>query len=323
MIAMRKLSILFICMSIGLAMNAQSEYDNPDICDMWFEGVALYEQGRYRASIDFLDRVTYYDSEYSEAYVFKGDAYFWLRQYEKALPEYNRAIDIYQKLASEGNSQGREVFHGILVITHTQYDEKLEQLFNNRGAAYFEMGDYKSAYLDFQRAMDYNSNSEEASQNFERTKKIMKAQGIPIPGTEDKKRPWDILFSPKITYEDLEIGGKSCNFLVINKVVLRKDVTAVHFQVYNEDQEADRYINAKTGSSTSFYIKTSHGERFDLKRAMDKNDEEKNFFIIPPNQKTNFVMEFDRIPDDEKLIQIIEGNVDNVDACNFYDIQLN
>jgi len=43
-------------MCVGLM--AQSEYDNPDICDLWFEGKALYEQGRYRASIDFLDQVT-------------------------------------------------------------------------------------------------------------------------------------------------------------------------------------------------------------------------------------------------------------------------
>ncbi len=321
MIMLKIITLLLVtCMNIGLI--AQSEYDNPDICDLWFEGKALYEQARYRASIDFLDQVTYYDSDYTEAYVYKGDAYFWLRQYEKALPEYNRAIEIYRRLSSEGNSQGREVFHGILVITHTQYDEKLEQLHNNRGAAYFEMGDYRSAYMDFQQAMDYNANSEEASQNFERTKKIMKAQGIPIPGTEDKKRPWDFLFSPRITYDDLKIGGKSCEFLLVNKIELKKDVTQVYFQVFNEEGDAERYINTKPGSSTSFYIRTSHGKRYDLIRAMGENENEKSFFIVQPGERASFVLEFDRIPDNETLIQIIEGNVDNVEACNFYDIQL-
>jgi len=293
-----------------------------DICDLWFEGKALYDDGDHRGAIEFLDKVTYYDPDYVEAYVYKGDAYFWLRQYEKALPEYNRAINIYQYQVSQGNSQGREVFHGILVITHTQFDEKLEQLFNNRGAAYFEMGDYRSAYLDFSKALEYNENSEEADQNLETTKKIMKAQNIPIPGTDDERKPWDFIFSPRVAYQDPDIGGTSCEYFLINKVESKKNSTFVYFQAFNDEGENERYISAKSGSSESFYIKSDHGEVYQLRRALDADNLEKSFFIVKPGQKISFVLEFERIPDDTDLIHIMEGNVNNMDACNFFDIQL-
>ncbi|MEM6630000.1 MAG: tetratricopeptide repeat protein [Bacteroidota bacterium] len=308
----------------NFASRQNEEGDCPlSMYDIWGMGRQLYDRGEYHYAIEAFKEVIYMDPTYIEAYEYKGHALFWLRDYEGSLLDFNEAIRFYEDKMDREPKQGREVPHDLLLITHTDYDDKLEQLYNNRGTSYFEIGDYASAYIDFQQALAYNPGSKESKHNLDLAKKILKARGIPIPGTQPKDRLIDRIFASKVEYGDVR-GNSTCDYLVVNRVELNRVSTLLHFQVFNpQDAEADIYISAKTNSGESFYLQGLEGSKYKLKKAFDQsNGDTKNFFIVGPGEEKSLVLEFERIPDNFEVVHLIEGNVDQVEACSIYDIQL-
>ena len=304
--------------------NNQVEEDcPPTMYERWGIGKQLFENGEYRTAIEYFREVIFMDPSYVDAYEFKGHALFWLRDYEGALLDFNEAIRFYEDKMLNEPKLGQEVPHDLLLITHTDYDDKLEQLYNNRGTAYYEIGSYAEAYLDFQKALTYNPRSQEGKHNLELAKQTLKARNIPIPGTQPKDRLIDRIFTSKVAYQDVK-GSSTFEHLIVSKVELTRSSTLMYLQLFNPPtpDSASIFINGKPNSRQSFYLQ-GENVTYKLKKAYDAStNTEKNNFEIKPNEKYSFILEFDRIPEKVDLIHLIEGNVNPAKAFNIYDIQL-
>lgn len=94
------------------------------------EGLKLYHQGKYQASIDFYTEYLKKNPESEVAYNRRGNVYFLkFKQYGAAIDDYNRAIEI--------NSNYWKPYY-------------------NRGNVYALLGNYTAAIDDYNRAIELN-----------------------------------------------------------------------------------------------------------------------------------------------------------------------
>ena len=319
---------LLLCLLAPQFLVAQSSRNREEECpptmyEIWGIGKRYYDLGDYRSAIEAFKDVIFLDPTYIEAYEYKGHALFWLRDYEGSLLDFNESIRYYEDQMQNAPKQGQDVPHDLLLITHTEYDDKLEQLYNNRGTSYYQIGDYASAYLDFQRALTFNPTSQESRHNLDIAKKTLKARGIPIPGTKPQDNLFERVFSSKKSYENVQ-GSSTCQYFVVNKVELTRSATLLYFQVVNPPEEDQPYfINVKPNTKDAFYLLGKQETKYKLKKAYDQLTEkvETNFTIQPGTQQS-IVLEFERIPDEFRSVHLIDGNIDPMSSCSIYDIQL-
>jgi tetratricopeptide (TPR) repeat protein len=108
----------------------------------------------------------------AEDYSNRGLTYHNLRQYEAALAEYNRALDLDPTLARAYNNRGAT--HRALrryKAALADYSQAIEldpteaQAYSNRGATYAELRQYPAAMADFVRALEQNPTFAQAFHN--------------------------------------------------------------------------------------------------------------------------------------------------------------
>lgn len=93
------------------------------------EGITLYRSGSYSLAINQFTSAILIDPNYALAYTWRGDSYYELGQYQQAIADYGRAIQ--------------------LGATGVNY--------MNRGAAYYNTGEYQLALLDFDQNIALDS----------------------------------------------------------------------------------------------------------------------------------------------------------------------
>ena len=321
---MKKFAYCCLLLGVLLPLDLTAQKDRElTMYELWGIGKSYFDKGEYRNAVEYFVDVINMDPSFVEAYEYKGHALFWLRDYEGAILDFNEAIRYFEDKLKNEPKIGREVPHDLLLITHTEYDDKLEQLYNNRGTAYYEIGDYAASYLDFEQVLAYNPSSQEGKYNIDLAKRTLNSRNIPIPGTQPKDKLFDRIFANKIEYSSVK-GHSTYENLIISRVELTRSSTLVHLQLYNEPspENAPIFIKADPKSREAFYLQ-GENVRYNLKKAYDAANklEEKSFKVLP-GDKFSFILEFDRIPENVDLIHLIEGSVSPVRAFNIYDIQL-
>lgn len=319
-------ALLFPLVLSGQVMTRNASFDNQGarVCFFLSEGKTLFETGEYTAAIEYFNEVINLDVDQKEAYEYRGNAFFFNRDYEQALLDYSRAIQLYESFISAQEDIILEGPHGIKIVLGDRVDHRLANLYNNRGSTHFQMGQYPDAYNDFNRAVGVNPNLEEAKANRKLAEGMMRTRDISVPGETEKKgfTPFKNLFAAKKIYDNPQVGNDSgCEHIYIEQIESRRNSTFVLFRVYNYDTE-DIYISGKSSTGDSFYLTDPNGKQYPLKRALDINGEERSLFTITPGENVEYMLEFERIPDDATYIHIIESSAMATEACNFYDVIL-
>jgi tetratricopeptide (TPR) repeat protein len=155
----------------------------------------LAEQGNYQEAIKLLDKAIKKDKKFREAYVNKGFYYEQLKDYPSAIKTYTEvlqvdrkntlalygiasckydlklyqeSVDFYTKaLQTKGYSPGNDSAgkysavidynkNGVFSITDAKFDVASNQIFYDRGIAYYQLRKLNEAYSDFSRSLNGN-----------------------------------------------------------------------------------------------------------------------------------------------------------------------
>jgi tetratricopeptide (TPR) repeat protein len=114
--------------------NKQSQNDTLKNADWNTRAVSLWQRAQYTDSqkaVSFLQRAIQEDPAFAEAYNNRGNAYRGMREYAKAMHDYNKAISLAPNL---------------------------EQTYNNRGNIYYDQRNFQMAVRDYNKALSLNAN---------------------------------------------------------------------------------------------------------------------------------------------------------------------
>jgi len=132
--------ILVINISIlsSYAPAQQKQVEPRDADSYTNRGIAYVEKGQYDQAISEFNKALEINPKDTEAYYNRGLAYYDKGQYDKAISDYTKALEI----------NPRDV-----------------EAHNNRGVAYGKKGQYDQAISDFTKAMEINPRQAEACYN--------------------------------------------------------------------------------------------------------------------------------------------------------------
>ncbi len=140
--------------------------------DAYFEsGNVHFKKGEYDRAIADYNRALDINSRHTDAYYHRGYIYHLKGEYDKALSDYNHAIEI--------NAKYSQVYHnrGNIYLTKGKYDLVIEdcnkaleinpmaETFYTRGVAYGNKGRYELAIADYSKAIEMNSEYVDAYNN--------------------------------------------------------------------------------------------------------------------------------------------------------------
>lgn len=126
---------------------------------------------KYEESIIDFDAAIKLDPKFTNAYLFRGNSYYYLGSYDKAITDYNNAISLDPKLAAAYIKRGESKYFAAL------YDEAINDfdtgisltpngnVYNYRGAAKNKIGKFQEAILDFNEAIGLNATTAGAYRN--------------------------------------------------------------------------------------------------------------------------------------------------------------
>ena len=146
----------------------------PENADAWFNrGFARVEKGDYEKAIKdfdlYIEKIDPYDSY---AYNNRGVAYLRYKQNERAVENFNKAIELNPNHARSYNNRG--------IVNHNlkQYERAIEDynkaieldpedayFYSNRGVAYRRIGDFNRALEDYNKAIELNPKEASAYNN--------------------------------------------------------------------------------------------------------------------------------------------------------------
>jgi tetratricopeptide (TPR) repeat protein len=139
-----QIKYFFISLPIMLAIHfpalsqSQPAAGSTEADDYNDQGIELLHAGKAVDAIPFFDQAIRLKPQYAQAYINRAIAYHLMRQFNRALADYNLAIQI---------------------------SPKLPEAYYNRGITFNEIGQMSRAVDDFTRAIDLNSKYAEAFTN--------------------------------------------------------------------------------------------------------------------------------------------------------------
>ena len=105
--------------------------------------------------------LTMFNPDYADAYYNRGLAYFYEGDYDRAIADFDKAIELKPDDAVAYNNRGNAYADkGKYDRAIADFDKAIELkpddavAYNNRGAAYFKKGDHDQAIADFNKATD-------------------------------------------------------------------------------------------------------------------------------------------------------------------------
>ena len=101
-------------------------------------GCTYYELTQHEKAIDDYNKAIEFNPNYVEAYYNRGKAYHELKQHEEAIADYNKVMELNPYLA---------------------------EAYNNRGVAYCELEQYEEGVEDYNKAIEFDPNHVEAYYN--------------------------------------------------------------------------------------------------------------------------------------------------------------
>jgi len=115
--------------------------------------------------IKFLDVFIEKDPNIAKAYYNRGNAYYRLNQYERAIEDYNKTIELNQNLAEPYNNRGLAYIglgrYGMAIDDCSkaiELNSNFAETYNNRGLAYIGLKKHERAIEDYNKAIELNPN---------------------------------------------------------------------------------------------------------------------------------------------------------------------
>lgn len=143
--------------------------DPSALCD---QGDQLSSQGRYRDAIRLYNTAIAQHADYGRAYLNRGIAYDQLKEYDRALEDFNQAI----KLCAADDQYRKEYFYnrGMCFYRLKRYDEAVKDytealksapedpsFYGLRGRSYRELNKFDEALSDFEKSISLHQDPDE------------------------------------------------------------------------------------------------------------------------------------------------------------------
>jgi len=142
--------------------------DEPIRLVSFVTGLRYYNQGKYEKSIEYFtyslseEHIKYIDN--SPIFFYRGTSRLYLKDYDKAVLDYNKAIEINPKYYKTYGNRGNAYFNkGMYDKAIEGYNKVIEidikdyLAYTNRGLAYYHKGEYDKAIMDYNKAIEINS----------------------------------------------------------------------------------------------------------------------------------------------------------------------
>lgn len=128
--------------------------------DLLNTGLFLVEMEDYNTAMTAFTIVFKQDSKYLEAHHIRGYAGKYFENYEEAIKEFDRAIELEPEYAGAYYNRGCIYREGDKQRAIRDFTKAIElkseyaEAYNNRGSLYAEVGDYQQAIRDFTKAIE-------------------------------------------------------------------------------------------------------------------------------------------------------------------------
>ncbi len=150
--------------------------DEPGRMISFVTGLKYYNQKHYPKSIEYFTyALPETDTKYidnSRIFFFRAKAEYYLKDYDKAISDYNKAIELNPNFDTAYNNRGFAYDEkGEYDKAISDYNKAIEinpnfdTAYNNRGSAYGKKGDYDKAFDDYNKAISENSKNDSAFLN--------------------------------------------------------------------------------------------------------------------------------------------------------------
>ena len=327
---------------------------------LFMQGLQLSQSRSFRDAIDIFNQVIELNANHPKVYEARGEAYYALKDYEKAVNDY--------LIAAEQNPNDAEIW-------------------NNAGVASAKLGMYRAAASYFYEAIQINPSYTMAQQNYENAQKRIEtgdpaiastwdpyntSPNNPRPGTSNpssvrpipgsgssssgtnrpRPRPYtpgrdndpfvddpfvddpfvdDTPVGPKrsdqqeyrYTESQIEIGSRSDTYITIDQVRVTRNSTLVSFTISSLGDRTFPVKLAPRGSADAFYITSRDFKKiYPLRNIKNLPGWPNQPFSLKPGENQLFIAEFDRIDDEVFYFHILEGKSDREEAWNFFDVKL-
>jgi tetratricopeptide (TPR) repeat protein/CHAT domain-containing protein len=158
---MKKLVLLaFIPLFVAFPLVAQD-------AEFYFErGLECLNAGNFNQAIEDFTEAIRLKPDYFDPYKFRGDVYYYSREYDRAIEDYNNAINLNPNDVRPWNNRGLaysgkgeldraiEDFNKVIVL-----DEKYANAWINRGSAYANKGEIDQAIEDYTQAIELDKSN--------------------------------------------------------------------------------------------------------------------------------------------------------------------
>jgi tetratricopeptide (TPR) repeat protein len=155
-------------------LNAALELDCNNNEALYYRAIALSGLDKIKEAIDDLNKlIDLNESDKAELFNNRGYSYMLLKDYEAALKDYNKAIELEPYYASyrfnraylyQDNGKNKEAIEDYNVVIELEPENYIA--ITNRGEAHYDLGDKNRALADFEKAKEFDY--KEAIDNLEK-----------------------------------------------------------------------------------------------------------------------------------------------------------
>ena len=136
------------------------------------EGFSEHSQANHPSSITYLGDAIKLNSENQFAYLNRGDAYYSLKQYKKAIEDYNKTIELDPEnviaYGRRGDAYGRLKQYESAIMNYTKaidLDPEYAPAYNNRANILFTTRQYEKAIEDYSKTIELDPENDTVYSN--------------------------------------------------------------------------------------------------------------------------------------------------------------
>lgn len=151
--------------NFGVTSYYLSRFFNSDLKQSVDQCYAYNAQKQYELAIDYCNKAIEFDSNYAQAYFYRGNVYVNLKEYDQAIADFTRDIELIsvatRSYINRGNVYREQYQYDLAIADFTKSIEinpNEPQAYLNRGLTYIQQGQSDLAILDCNKAIELSEN---------------------------------------------------------------------------------------------------------------------------------------------------------------------
>lgn len=316
--------------------------ENPTYPEVYvYRGLCFFEnQDYFGAEVDFQRALDFGYNGKSLGRFDDGKPYPRLTMEDAAKLHNNRGIALYQLGEyDDAMDQFREAFllDGSLRIAKQNHEQARQRRENPREAGEGSRGGgrYEGIFFDHRPQIPAGAGREDDNSgevDFVQQRRLrLVEQGLRDPKGKLKIEEFDRggFFSSGSVYKKVSWAYATQSYVRIIKAEIDRDATYLTFRVINPSIDQADVCIADRLRDGAFYLTDKSGRpgtRFKFQGIVGEDESPislcPQLTYIEPGQTLIFTLEFERIPDDMRYINVIEGNRNDGNQWNFYMVDL-